>query len=175
VPSTIPSSRLVRRHAAAAQAVEEETETYDNTPLLSSFQSDPDNGDRPKSGIPRRNEFVSPPWSYLPEAFNKSLLSGVITSPTEFRSTFELHKCQSGQLAQISTLEAIFVIYLTSAEPSQWAWLSGQLQHMVAAVDDAGPSAFRNDTPDLGNVMRAYCLAQLGQTTESRNAGIGAA
>jgi pentatricopeptide repeat-containing protein PET309 len=170
VPSTIPSSRLVRRHAAAAQAVEEETETYDNTPLLSSFQSDPDNGDRPKSGIPRRHEFVSPPWSYLPEAFNKSLLSGEITSPTDFRSTFELHKCQSGQLAQISTLEAIFVIYLTSAEPSQWAWLSGQLQHMVAAVDDAGPSAFRNDTPDLGNVMRAYCLAQLGQTTEARNA-----
>lgn len=138
--------------------------------MLSHFHTDPDNGDRPKAGIPRRNEFVSPPWSYLPEAFDKSLLAGEITSPAEFRSTFEHHQCQSGQLAQISTLEAIFVIYLTSAEPSQWAWLSGQLQHMVAAVDAAGPSAFRNDTPDLGNIMRAYCLAQLGQTEEARNA-----
>lgn len=82
---------------------------------------------------------------------------------------FETNKCQSGQLAQIATLEAIFVIYLSSAEPSQWAWLSGQLQHMVAAVDDAGPSAFRHDTPDLGNVMRAYCLTQLGQASEARH------
>jgi pentatricopeptide repeat protein len=40
---------------------------------------------------------------------------------------------------------------------------------MLAAVDDAGPSAFHNDTPDLGNVIRAYCLAKLGQTTDARN------
>jgi pentatricopeptide repeat protein len=96
------------------------------------------------------------------------LAEGSITSPAQFRLEFEKLQCRSGQLARVATLEAVFSTFLRSAEPSQWAWLSGQLGHMLAAIADAGPSAFHHDVPDFGNSIRAYCLAVLGQEQEAR-------
>jgi len=104
-----------------------------------------------------------------------SLFSGQINSPSNFRTAFELHGCQSGQLARMTTLDAVFRIYLTNeggkdegTKPSQWAWLSGQVGHMLAAIHDAGPSTFHRDIPDFGNVIQAYCLVELGQLDEAR-------
>lgn len=163
----ISASRPVRRHAAAAQAVEDHDDG-----IGMSYQHDHHQHQDPSPPtqlrrITRRSVDRSPPWSSLPTSFSAALAAGEITSPAQFRVEFERLECRSGQLARLGTLESVFSIFLRSAEPSQWAWFSGQLGHMLAAIAHAGHSAFHHDIPNLGDSIRAYCLAQLGQKDEA--------
>jgi pentatricopeptide repeat-containing protein PET309 len=173
----ITASRPVRRHAAAAQAVEEEPEdhldaAYPPDPYPSDDHHAPStdsyHDDNHSNTRARRTEHVSPPWTQLPPGLSKRLASNQKMTAIDFQNSFIKQKLQPGQLAQLPTLDSVLSIYLKYAEPSQWAWLAGQLGHMLDEISAANLSDFHHDVPDLGHTIRAYCLAELGQTTEAR-------
>lgn len=159
--------RVARRsYSASAQAVEEEH--YE--PAYNTYPPQPQAGpSRPRSqrqGV-RRDLCTPPAWASLPASIAEGIENGIISTPGQFSTEFERLQCKSGQLADTKTLQSVFRMYLRSAEPSQWAWLSGQLGHMLAAVADAGTGTFHPDVSHLGNTIRAYCLAELRQTDEA--------
>lgn len=163
-PSCIKGSSSFSRqrcYSASAQAVEND---IDDSP--SQYDSPRFFPSSPKRQPPGRRDESGPSWAHLPNSLSTSLSDGIITSPSQFRTEFDRLECKSGQLASLDTLQLVFSLFLPSAEPSQWAWLSGQLGHMLAAVSDAG--VFHPDVPALGQSMRAYCLAELGQEEEAR-------
>ena len=65
-------------------------------------------------------------------------------------------------------LSQTFRLFLRTAEPSSWAWLSGQLRHLIA-IAQANKEEIRPDVAPLAMTIRAYALAQLGQTAEAED------
>lgn len=60
-------------------------------------------------------------------------------------------------------------LWIDTSKASEWAWLCGQVGHMLAAAAESD-GQIRHDVTALGNSIRAYALAILDQKDEARRA-----
>lgn len=115
-----------------------------------------------------------PPLTTLPYRLHQSLLrwKQVSFTPVKFRLQFEGRSLAPMTLASTTTLSQLCSLWLSQATPSDWAWLGGQLGHMVSELTSQSPQSPDPDPEVLrvGQALRAYALAVLEQDTDARAA-----
>jgi pentatricopeptide repeat-containing protein PET309 len=114
----------------------------------------------------------NPPLTTLPYRLHQSLLrwKQVSLTPAKFRLQFNGRSLAPMTLASTTTLVQLCSLWLSQATPSDWAWLGGQLGHMVSELTSQSPQSSDSDPEVLrvGQALRAYALAVLEQDTDAR-------